>query len=145
MFGPLGLPEVLFILALALLIFGPRKLPEIGRTIGRGMAEFRKATTDLKRSLNVEMIEEEMRQSDPRNILRDEPAGSPSTSGAIDEKPAGEDSVTEDPALGSAIAPAGSVPRSDAGEAREQDETAGTAGAAGTAGTAGTAAEPETP
>ena len=145
MFGPLGLPEVLFILALALLIFGPRKLPEIGRTIGRGMAEFRKATTDLKRSFNVEMIEEEMRQSDPRNILRDQPAGSPSTSGAINEEvPVSEESATEDPALGSAIAPAGSVPRSDAGEAvaREQDETAETAGIAGTA---GTAAEPETP
>ncbi|MEM7355036.1 MAG: twin-arginine translocase TatA/TatE family subunit [Acidobacteriota bacterium] len=72
MFGPLGLPELIFIFALALLIFGPRKLPEIGRTIGRGLAEFRKASTDLKRSLNAEMIEEEMRQADPRRLLDDD-------------------------------------------------------------------------
>ena len=72
MFGSLGFPELIFIFLLALVIFGPRKLPEIGRTVGKGLAEFRKASTDLKRSLNAEMIEEEMRQSDPRKILRDE-------------------------------------------------------------------------
>ncbi len=67
--GPLGIPELIFIFVLALLIFGPRKLPEIGRTIGRGLAEFRKASTDLKRTINAEMIEEEVRLSDPRKIL----------------------------------------------------------------------------
>lgn len=71
MFGPLGLPEFLFILVLALLIFGPRKLPQIGRTIGKGLAEFRKASSDLKRTINAEMIEEELRDSDPRKTLRE--------------------------------------------------------------------------
>lgn len=61
MFGPLGFWEIIFILGLALLIFGPRRLPEMGRTLGRGMAEFRKATTDLKRSIQVELDEEERR------------------------------------------------------------------------------------
>jgi len=69
--GPLGYQEILFILALALLIFGPRELPKIGRTIGRAMGEFRKASTELKRSLNAEMIEEELRQSDPRRRIRE--------------------------------------------------------------------------
>ena len=55
MFGSLGLPEILFILVLALLVFGPRKLPEVGRTIGRALGEFRRATGDLKRSLDREM------------------------------------------------------------------------------------------
>jgi sec-independent protein translocase protein TatA len=55
MFGPLGFPEVLFILVLALLIFGPRRLPEIGRTIGKGMAQFRKASNDLRRSIESEI------------------------------------------------------------------------------------------
>lgn len=55
MFGPLGFQEVLFILVLALLIFGPKRLPEIGRTIGKGMAQFRKASNDLKRSIESEI------------------------------------------------------------------------------------------
>ncbi|MFL6290430.1 MAG: twin-arginine translocase TatA/TatE family subunit, partial [Thermoanaerobaculia bacterium] len=50
--GPLGVPELIFIFVLALLIFGPKRLPEIGRTIGKGMAEFRKASTELKRTIN---------------------------------------------------------------------------------------------
>ena len=41
MFGPLGFPEMIFIVVLALLIFGPKRLPEVGRTIGKGMAQFR--------------------------------------------------------------------------------------------------------
>ena len=59
MFGPLGFWEILFILALALLIFGPKKLPEIGRTLGRSLGEFRRATTDLKRSIETEIDADE--------------------------------------------------------------------------------------
>lgn len=72
MFGPLGVPEIIFLLVLALLIFGPRKLPEIGRTLGRGLAEFRKASNELRRSLNTDGLQEDLRQSDPRRVLRDE-------------------------------------------------------------------------
>lgn len=61
MIGSLGLPEILFILVLALLIFGPRKLPEIGRTLGRALGEFRRATTDLKRTFDDELSSEEFR------------------------------------------------------------------------------------
>lgn len=71
MFGPLGFPELLFISLLALLIFGPKKLPELGRTLGKAMAEFRKATTDLKRTINAELIEQELREADPRRMVRD--------------------------------------------------------------------------
>lgn len=67
MFGPIGMQEMLFIMAAALLIFGPRKLPELGRTLGRGMAEFRRATSDLKRSIDVE-LDEEKRPPPPRRI-----------------------------------------------------------------------------
>jgi len=59
LFGSLGMPELLFILVLALLLFGPKRLPEIGRTIGKGMAEFRKATNDLKRTIETEIALEE--------------------------------------------------------------------------------------
>jgi sec-independent protein translocase protein TatA len=57
--GSLGLPELAFIFILALLVFGPKKLPEIGRTLGRGMAEFRKATHELKRTIDTELVLEE--------------------------------------------------------------------------------------
>lgn len=57
--GSLGLPEIAFIFVLALLIFGPKKLPEMGRTLGRGVAEFRKATNELKRTINTEIALDE--------------------------------------------------------------------------------------
>lgn len=53
--GPLGLTEILFILALALLLFGPRRLPELGRTLGRGLAEFRRASNDLRATIEDEV------------------------------------------------------------------------------------------
>ena len=55
MFGSLGGAELLIILVLALLLFGPRKLPEIGRTIGKGLTEFRKATSEFKANLEREV------------------------------------------------------------------------------------------
>jgi len=67
--GSLGLPEIIFILLLALLIFGPKRLPEIGRTLGKGMAEFRKASNDLKRTINTELsLEEDEQTRTPRRI-----------------------------------------------------------------------------
>lgn len=50
MFG-IGFPELLIILVVALLVFGPAKLPELARSLGKGMAEFRRASNDLRRSL----------------------------------------------------------------------------------------------
>lgn len=61
-FGSIGGGEVLLILALALLVFGPRRIPEIGKTIGKTLAEFRKATgefkSSLEREIQVEKIED---------------------------------------------------------------------------------------
>lgn len=58
MFG-LSVQELIFILVLALLIFGPKRLPEIGRTIGRGLSEFRRASNELKRSIEVDLEDDE--------------------------------------------------------------------------------------
>src|SRR5271156_3573411 len=53
--GPLGTPELLFIFFLALLLFGPKELPKIGKTIGKAMTEFRRAQSELKSTFNREM------------------------------------------------------------------------------------------
>lgn len=53
MFG-LGMPEILLILAIALMVIGPKKLPELAKTLGRAMGEFKKAAQDFKRSIDME-------------------------------------------------------------------------------------------
>ena len=66
MFG-IGMPELLLILALALIVIGPKKLPDIARALGRGLAEFRRATDELKHTFH-----EESRASETRDkLLRD--------------------------------------------------------------------------
>ena len=50
MFG-IGMPELLLILAVALIVLGPKKLPEMARALGRGLAEFRRTTDDVKREM----------------------------------------------------------------------------------------------
>ena len=57
MFG-IGMPEMILILALALIVIGPKKLPDLAKSLGRALGEFRKATSDLKRSMEIEEISE---------------------------------------------------------------------------------------
>ena len=54
----IGFGEIVLILLLALIIFGPRRLPEMGRTVGRSLKEFRRAAADLRAELDVELEEE---------------------------------------------------------------------------------------
>ena len=61
MFGPLGLPEIILIFVVALLLFGPRQMPQIGRSIGRALGEFRRASNDFKRTIEEEVAAEEVR------------------------------------------------------------------------------------
>src|SRR5690349_17743456 len=53
--GPLGWPETVFIFFLALILFGPKKLPELGRTVGKALTEFRRASNELKATFDREM------------------------------------------------------------------------------------------
>lgn len=98
MFGSLGGPEIVFIFVLALLLFGPRKLPEIGRTVGRTLADLRRATHEfrstLEREIDVEQSKEPRTDSRPtanalapgaRDAIPRQPArqgGEPSPDGA---------------------------------------------------------------
>lgn len=53
--GSLGMQEIIVIFVIALIIFGPRKLPELGKTIGKGLAEFKKASNELKQTWEDEV------------------------------------------------------------------------------------------
>ena len=66
MFGPIGGTEFLVILVIVLIVFGPKRLPEFGRTIGKGLAEFKRASNDLRRSLEDEITLDERRDRDER-------------------------------------------------------------------------------
>lgn len=95
MIGSLGMPELLFILVLALLIFGPRKLPDIGRTMGKAMGEFRRATRDLKRTLDTEISAEEA--SRPANPAQVTPAPAVPATAVPDTVPAVQPSAPTSP------------------------------------------------
>src|SRR5260221_14155685 len=62
MFGSIGMPELIIIFVIALIIFGPRKLPELGRSLGKSLAEFKRASNELKSTLEEEIRMEEQQQ-----------------------------------------------------------------------------------
>ena len=61
MFGSIGMPELIIILVIALIIFGPRKLPELGKSLGRSLNEFKRASQDLQNTLEQEIKLEEQK------------------------------------------------------------------------------------
>ena len=61
MFGSIGMPELIIIFVIALVIFGPRKLPELGRSLGKSLAEFKRASNELKSTLEEEIRLDEQR------------------------------------------------------------------------------------
>jgi sec-independent protein translocase protein TatA len=64
MFGSIGMPELIIILTLALIIFGPRKLPELGRSLGKSLGEFKRASNELRNTLDEEIRIEEQRSAE---------------------------------------------------------------------------------
>jgi len=107
--GSLGFTEIAFILVLALLLFGPKRLPEIGRTLGKGMAEFRRASNELRRTLESEVALDESSTRRPAavpSIAAPEPRSVPASTAAIIAE------VTSVPAPDAAVAPAAETPAS---------------------------------
>jgi TatA/E family protein of Tat protein translocase len=80
MFGPLGGPELVLILVLALIMFGPRRLPEIGKSMGKLLAEFRKASHDFQRTIEDEVEAEKYKApTDAPRAAPPAPAAAPPT------------------------------------------------------------------
>lgn len=59
--GPLGFPELIIIFVVALIVFGPRKLPELGRSLGKSLSEFKRASNELRSTLDEEIRLEDRR------------------------------------------------------------------------------------
>jgi len=89
MFGSIGMPELIIIFVIALIIFGPRKLPELGRSLGRSLSEFKRASNELRQTLDEEIRLEE--QKPPA-------ADSRSTAPAPDARPS--EAVPREPGAG---------------------------------------------
>lgn len=72
MFG-LGMMEILMILAIALIVVGPKKLPELAKTLGRAMGEFKRSAQELKRSIDIETTVQdvEVPKTDLKEILKE--------------------------------------------------------------------------
>ena len=77
MFGSIGMPEMLIILVIALIIFGPRKLPELGRSLGKSLAEFKRASNELKNTLEEEIRLDEQRTAQETAKAKEAPSTPP--------------------------------------------------------------------
>ena len=95
MFGSIGMPELIIIFVIALIIFGPRKLPELGRSLGKSLAEFKRASNELKSTLEEEIRLEETRASleESKAKTAAQAAAAPATTAAADTTPHVEEPV----------------------------------------------------
>jgi sec-independent protein translocase protein TatA len=91
MFGSIGMPELIIILVIALIIFGPRKLPELGRSLGKSIGEFKRASNELRSTL-----EEEIRIEEQRERTTTTPSATPPST----TPPPAEDPINRPPSTG---------------------------------------------
>jgi len=92
--GSLGVPEMIIIFVVALIVFGPKKLPELGKSLGKGLAEFRRASNELKST-----IEEEVRaiEAEPPAPYYSEPEPEPEVTPQPESKPDAKTTALTDP------------------------------------------------
>lgn len=78
MFGSIGMPELIIIFVIALIIFGPRKLPELGKSLGKSIAEFKKASNELRNTLEEEIRLEEQKEATAKQATAAQQVAAPS-------------------------------------------------------------------
>jgi len=110
MFG-IGMTEMILIAALALIILGPKKLPDLARSLGKGFAEFKRATNELKSTIDLEIKAEDERHNkevmarneqkipdnadEPLSPLESEENGIPKNSTTVEEPESAKEVVTD--------------------------------------------------
>ena len=95
MFGSIGMPELIIIFVIALIIFGPRKLPELGKSLGKSLAEFKRASNELKSTLEEEIRLEEQQKPTPRPAVA-APTVAAVPTDAVEAAPAVAEPVRQD-------------------------------------------------
>ena len=94
MFGPIGVWEMVIILVIALIVFGPRKLPELGRSLGKSLGEFKRASNELRHTLDEEIrVEERRTPKAAASKTGSAPAPEPAEAGGTDVTEADEPST----------------------------------------------------
>ena len=97
MFGSMGMSELIIILVIALIIFGPRKLPELGRSLGKSIGEFKKASNELRNTLDDEIRAEEQKEQRAKTEAEQKSAldaGESKPAAHNEDKPAQDDEST---------------------------------------------------
>jgi sec-independent protein translocase protein TatB len=117
----LGMPEMIFIFFLALIIFGPKKLPEIGRQIGKFMAEFKRASSEFQRQIEDEIRQLEYEEAQKKMAAAQTPTAPATLEGNVPsydpyappaEEPASHDPAAHDSVTEASARPDGTVPYS---------------------------------
>ena len=102
MFG-IGMPEMILILAIALIVIGPKKLPDLAKSLGRAMNEFKKATREIKESMDIDGDLQEVKKSfddlnqDVKDAVNVNPLKSAKAAPSVEEDPQDKDASSETP------------------------------------------------
>ncbi|MEX1297821.1 MAG: twin-arginine translocase TatA/TatE family subunit, partial [Desulfotignum sp.] len=120
MFG-LGMPEILLILAIALIVIGPQKLPDLAKTLGRAMGEFKRSAQDLKRSIDMDTTLQDVKSTttDLKDVIKDSKKKNHQKESA--EKEAAEESKNKD--TGSDDTAPSSSENTTAGSATDKEDS----------------------